>query len=157
MLTWQEIKNQPEVRRLFSQALIAVLLWVLAVALLISVLEADSLARQKIAEADTIIQLGSQYRAYGISAGASTKEGDELTVVTEIIERLGLREKVVQIGSAQKGVSVQVDGLYRDEFENLLAELSKKGISIKSAELRALPVKEERLWNVNLVLTGVQS
>ena len=157
MLTWQELKNQPEAKRLFSSMLIATLLWVLAGVLLISVLEADRQARQKISEANTIIQLGSQYRAHGASEGASTKEGDELTVVTEIIEKMGLRDKVVQIGSAQKGVSVQIDGLYKDEFEGLLSELTKRGLSIKSAELRALPVKEERLWNVNLVLAGVES
>lgn len=105
----------------------------------------------------TLNELAAQYRQLAGESGAvaRTDAGDIVPVFSQIVEEMGLRDRLLQISPVSRGVSVQMDRLYAEELVSLLKGLTSRGIRVNSSELRALPFQDKRLFSLFAML-GVE-
>jgi len=80
-----------------------------------------------------------------------------MSEISSVIDSLNLKDRIGQISSGAGGTVLQVNGLYIEELEDLISALSRRGLSVKTAEIRAMPYgKGLRLINMTAVLEGVK-
>ena len=154
MISWREIKDSPDIRRVFSTLLLGISLWGAGVVFLSNTAALDRSAMEALRESDTIIQSASVYRSFP-SAGqnnAPVSGVEAMSDVSRIVEELKLRDKMQQLNSSPTGVSLQFERLYKNEFFDLLSALQKRGLTLKMVEMKALPVAKERLWSVSMIV-----
>jgi hypothetical protein len=154
MITLGEIRDMPEAHRLFRLLGIALALWVLFALLLVRIGGMNDEILKGLEAGDNIIDAASTYRSYPTATrNQSTQPGAEpLTAVSEIVETMGLRDRMPQLQSNSAGVLLQLERLYGDEMEEFLVELEKKGLNIKTAEMRSIPSGEDRVLNATFLV-----
>ena len=154
MISWQEIKNSPDIRRMSSTLLLGIFLWIAGFVFLSNTAELDQSAMDALHEANTIIQSASLYRSFpqGAQSTAPVSGVEVMSEVSRIVEEMKLRDKMQQLTSSPTGVSLQFERLYKNEFFDLLSALVKRGLTLKMVEMKALPVAKERLWSVSMIV-----
>ncbi len=73
-------------------------------------------------------------------------------MLSEIVDTLGLRDRVVQLQSNVSGIALQLERVYGEELKEFLLTLDSRGLKIKTAEIKVLPVGSERFLAVTLLL-----
>ena len=154
MISWREIKDSPDIRRVFSTLLLGISLWGAGVVFLSNTAALDRSAMEALRESDTIIQSASVYRSFpSVGQNTAPVSGVEaMSDVSRIVEELKLRDKMQQLNSSPTGLSLQFERLYKNEFFDLLSALQKRGLTLKMVEMKALPVAKERLWSVSMIV-----
>ena len=150
-----ELREMPETRKLTLLYLFAVLLCVVLLFLLFRISGASYTLRTSLNVGDQIVNNAILYQASsskGSSTSTQTIRGEPLSVLSEIVNTLGLRDRMVQLQSNVSGVSLQLERVYGEELKDFLLTLDSRGLKIKTAELKALPVDDERLLTVTLLL-----
>lgn len=80
--------------------------------------------------------------------------GDPLTVLSRLLDKVGIKDRLVQLSSASSGVSMQVERLYPGELGTLIQEVIRQGLPILSCEIRAVPTGNERRLACSLLVGG---
>ncbi|MCL2767385.1 MAG: hypothetical protein FWE49_01445 [Synergistaceae bacterium] len=102
----------------------------------------------------TLNELAVQYRQLVRERGADIKTAAEdlIPVFSHIVEEAGMRDRLLQISTVSRGISVQMDRLYAEDLVTILNGLSMYGIRVFSSELRAMPYQDKRLFIFQAVL-----
>ena len=152
MISLSELKEMPESKRLLRLTVTAVLLWGLGFVILFCVWIADGNMERALRDKGTIIDRAVRYRAFPASDGAKTVEGDAISLVSDIVETLNMRDRVQQLQSNASGVLLQLERIYGAEMKELLSTMESRGLKIKTAEIKALPVGENHLLGATFQL-----
>ena len=148
-----EIKSSPEFPRLRRIALAALAVWLAFAVVLGLALSAKSANESRLREAERVLRGASELRSYPERSVASAEE--PLTAVSAILDKTSLQSKVAQLSSSPAGLALQVNRLYPDEFETLVEEIRRNGLTVKTAEVRLLEARRDgRLLNVTLTIEG---
>ncbi|MDL2263301.1 hypothetical protein LJC31_01470 [Synergistaceae bacterium OttesenSCG-928-I11] len=150
-----ELREMPETRKLTLIYLLAVLLWIALLFLLFRIYDTSHSLRTSLNTGDQIVNNAILYQASsskGSSIPTQAIRGEPLSVLSEIVNTLGLRDRMVQLQSNVSGISLQLERVYGEELKDFLLTLDSRGLKIKTAELKALPVDNERLLAVTLLL-----
>lgn len=153
-MTLLEIRELPEARKLFKLILGAASLWILALILLLQALDLNTQARRDLADADRVVNASIVYKAHPSTNApkpGSTAD-DPYAIVSEILASLGLEDRILQLSTQSSGVLLQVERLYGEEMAQLVTLFESQGLSVKTAELKALPVDKERLLTSTFLL-----
>jgi hypothetical protein len=96
----------------------------------------------------TLNELAVQYRQLIVdtSGNIKTATDDLMPVFSQIVEGAGLRDRLIQISLASRGVTVQMERLYAEDLIKILNELTRHGIRVYASELRAMPYQDNRLF-----------
>lgn len=155
MTVIDELRSMPEIRRLTITYAVVAVLWI---ALLFAILKVSDLSRDiggDLSAGDQIISSALVYHADpGGSSQAQTQTftGDALSVISEIVSTLGMRERMTQLQSNMSGISLQFEKLYGDELKDFLTALDNRGLKVQNGEIRALPSGDDRLLNAALLV-----
>lgn len=103
----------------------------------------------------TLTALAAEYRAKAPLARNVQEDVDVPTVFTQVSERMGLGSRVNRISPDGRNQSVEINRLYAEELTELERELAARGVRFISAEIRALPAGEERLFTVSAIIGPV--
>ena len=154
MSFFRDAYESPEWRRLARVYLLAAAVWIALVFFLVRISETAIRITGDIGSGELIIGNALTYRAYpGTSKKTSSvREAEPLTVLSDIIDTLNLRERVQQLQANSSGVLVQLERVYGEELRELLLTLDSRGLQIKTAEIKALPSGDVRLLSITLLL-----
>ncbi|MDR2528275.1 MAG: hypothetical protein LBD04_04555 [Synergistaceae bacterium] len=97
----------------------------------------------------------AEYRALTSSSSASKANSvDAMTAFTQVSAQIGLGSRVSRVVPTPDGkrCSVEVGRLYAEELVDMVRELAARGIRVISAEVRALPASQERLFTLSAVV-----
>lgn len=101
---------------------------------------------------DQLVDVIGQYRVLSEIEGRPVVTEDPIVVVSSLVGTMGLKENLVQISSMNKGLNVQLGRMYMDKALDFLVELDKRGLTVESAEIRAVPDGGSRLLSLTLVV-----
>lgn len=149
------IKEIPELRKIVITFALACISWLAFLLLASEISSNDRTADGNISSSEQIMSIAMTYKASSGNVGAAHTEklkGEPLTVLSDIIDGLGIRDRLVQLQSNASGIAIQVERLYGDEFEALISTIDSRGLSIKTSDVKALPVNDERLISSTLLL-----
>ncbi|NLL36345.1 MAG: type II secretion system protein M [Fretibacterium sp.] len=93
--------------------------------------------------------LVEEHRASGSDSGQAV---DVPTVFAQVSERLALGTRVNRMTPDGKNHSIEVNRLYAEELVELVRELALRGVRLFSAEVRALPAGNDRLFTVSAII-----
>ena len=85
----------------------------------------------------------------------SSRNVDVASVFAQVSERMQLGSRVNRITPDGRNQSVEINRLYAEELAELMRNLASRGVTFKSAEIRALPAGSERLFTVNAIIGPV--
>lgn len=155
MVNFDELRNVPSAVKLGKLAIFALCLWLLGLVIFSKALFIMNDNGERMKEADRILNAATTIKSYpsrGFSAGE-----EPLTVVSGVIDKLGVKERVSKMASTSTGLVVQLDRLYPDELTKLVEEFSKSGLPIATTEIRAaVSGKEGRTITAVFSLEGVR-
>ena len=76
-----------------------------------------------------------------------------MSLLTDTINELRLKDRVGLMNSASSGLTVQVTELNGAEFVSLLKRLAEKDLQVKTADIRAITsVQKGRLINASMLI-----
>ncbi|MDR1621684.1 MAG: type II secretion system protein M [Synergistaceae bacterium] len=103
---------------------------------------------------NTLSQLAAEYKALGSDPSASREETDVVTAFTQVSAQIALGSRVSRLAPTPDGrrCSVEINRLYAEELVNMVRELAARGVRVISAEVRALPAGQERLFTLAAVI-----
>ena len=104
---------------------------------------------------NTLLRLGNEYKTLAPRSQASSRSVDVPSVFAQVSERMGLGNRVNRITPDGRNLSVEINRLYDEELAELQRQLSSGGVRFISAELRALPVGQERLFTLSAIIGPV--
>lgn len=143
----------PEAQRLMKMAAVVLCIWVFGFILLSNALFLKSSASNRVVEADGVINAAFTIKSYptrNISVGR-----EPLSAVSNILDSLGLRARVSQMSSSASGLVLQVNDLYVGEMSGLIEAVSASGLTIRTAEIRAIATNQNgRKMTISFVLEG---
>jgi hypothetical protein len=151
----REILRDGDFRKPIFLSAAALIVWILLIVLLLSSDTSFSLAGADLSSSGRVIGYAMQLKALPRTGNARTDIPDEpLSALSNIIDALGLRDRMQQLQSNPSGIVVQLERLYGNELGELLGSIENSGLLVKTAEIRALPVpgEEGRLLSVTLTM-----
>ncbi|MDO4987838.1 MAG: type II secretion system protein GspM [Synergistes sp.] len=153
---YDEINSLPEAKRLHKAVVIAAVIWLVAVVVFVFALSAMSANRERLDEAGRVLNGAMTIKSYpALGTGAEGKE--PLAALSEIVDKLGLQSNVVQMSSSSSGLLLQISRLYNDDFTKLIEDIDKNGLTIKTAEIRAVSSqKDGRLIDATVTIGGTK-
>lgn len=154
MFSLQDIRNSAEGRKLLRIYLFAALLWIALFVVLSQTAGSGTRLSADIDAGDGIIANGLLYKSYPASRKntPASQEAEPLTVLSDIVNALSLRDRLQQLQANSSGILVQLERMYGNEVNEFLLTLESRGLQIKTAELKPLPAGDIRLLNVTLLL-----
>lgn len=152
MISFSELREMPESRRAFGFIALAVVIWAAGLILLFMASGVGSSLGTNMESGDRIINSATVYRAYPRAEQPQTQAlgEDPMTVVTEVVNTLGFSDRMRDLQMGPSGVSVQLERLYGNELGDFLSTMESRGLAIRTAEIRVLPVDGERRLAVSL-------
>ena len=102
----------------------------------------------------TLSQLVTEYKALASNPSASREETDVVTAFTQVSAQIELGSRVSRLAPTPDGrrCSVEINRLYAEELVDMVRELAARGVRVTSAEVRALPAGQERLFTLTAVI-----
>lgn len=154
-MTLSEFREMPEARKISRLLLLAAVIWMAFLFLVLEIRDMGRVIGRDLSAGDQIINNAIVFRSYPAAtrtkAAPSTTE-EPLTVLSQIVDALELRERMLQLQSNASGILLQLDKLYGEELEEFLATIESRGLTIKTAEIRSIPSGEERLIGATLLM-----
>ena len=79
---------------------------------------------------------------------------DVVTAFTQVSAQIELGSRVSRLAPTPDGrrCSVEINRLYAEELVDMVRELAARGVRVISAEIRALPAGQERLFTLAAVI-----
>lgn len=151
MISFDELRELPETKRLKQGILVAAVIWIAAVFAFSSAISSLKTNEERLKDAERVLNTAVIVRGYPNRSEGNVRE--PLSAVSEILDKCELKSKVAQLSSSQGGLVLQVNRLYTDELVELVNEIQRSGLSIKNAEIRALSSqKDGRLINTTMTI-----
>ncbi|MDR1379305.1 MAG: type II secretion system protein M [Synergistaceae bacterium] len=103
----------------------------------------------------TLSQLAAEYKSLASDpSDVNTNAVDVMTTFTRVSAQVELGSRVTRIAPAPDGrrCTVEINRLYAEEMTEIVRALAARGIRVISAEIRALPAGEERLFSLYAVI-----
>ncbi|MDR2179869.1 MAG: type II secretion system protein M [Synergistaceae bacterium] len=102
----------------------------------------------------TLSQLATEYKSLAANPSASREETDVVTAFTQVSAQIELGSRVSRLAPTPDGrrCSVEINRLYAEELVDMVRELAARGVRVISAEVRALPAGQERLFTLAAVI-----
>jgi hypothetical protein len=102
----------------------------------------------------TLNELAVQYKQLLTerSDSIATAAEDLIPVFSRIVNDVGTRERLIQISTVSRGISVSMERLYAEDLVEILNGLQKHGIRVYLSEIRALPYQDKRLFSFTATL-----
>ncbi|MDD3673360.1 MAG: hypothetical protein PHG70_07575 [Synergistaceae bacterium] len=147
----RDLTEHPDSKRLFKNLSVASALWSLGIIFFCISVFAVNGYQENLADADSIIRAAAKVRS---SPGQIMGNREPLSEISEIIDKLGIKQNVTQLGASSSGLVLAVAGIDTDTFASLAEEISHKGLLVKSAELRALSSGGQRKLSVSVSIGG---
>ncbi|MCF4150751.1 hypothetical protein L2W58_02960 [Dethiosulfovibrio sp. F2B] len=147
--------SRDSVRPLLFMVL-AFLLWVISFYVWSGISNLESKSKLNYARFEELTEVVRSYKNLPHREDRSSAPEDPMVVVSSLVESMGLKDNLIQISSLSKGVSVQLSRLYSEKTLSFIQELGKRGLSIESAEVRAVPEGAFRLLSISLIITVSQ-
>jgi hypothetical protein len=98
----------------------------------------------------TLSSLAAEYKTIAPASSASRGDVNAIVVFNEVSGQLNLGVRVGKISPTPDGrrFSVDISRLYAEELTDIVRELSARGVRLVSAQIRALPAGQERLFSL---------
>ena len=109
-----------------------------------------SLSQTRYAELN---RLSNEYKALA-PAGAVGGEVDVMTAFAQVSARIELAGRVSRISPMPDGKRcfVEINRMYAEELVEMVDELAVRGVRVISAEIFTIPVRDERLFRLNVTI-----
>ena len=150
---FREILRDGDFKKPAFLCAVALVVWVLLIALTLSSDASFSMASADLSSSGKVLDYAMQLKAMPRTVNVVTDIPDEpLSVLSNIIDALGLRGRMQQLQSNPSGIVVQLERLYGDELGELLGSIENSGLSVRTAEIRALPSEDGKLLSAVLTM-----
>lgn len=147
----EEIRALPETKKLIRLVLLALFIWTAAAALFLEALAVLNSSKDRLIDAERILAAANSFYSY--PSRNVQKDKEPLSLLTETINGLGLRDRVELMNSWASGLTVRMTDLNGLEFISLLKRLSENGLEIRTADIRAITSAQKgRLINASMVI-----
>jgi hypothetical protein len=151
MRTLREIFLDREFRRPFFVCFLAAAVWIACFALVWETMSLGERIQADIVSSGRVIDYAAQFRALP-QTGPAAATGEPLGVLSQIVDALGLRDRLRQLQTNASGAVIQLDRLYGGELRDLLGAAEKRGLVVRTAEIRALPGEAGRILSVTIMV-----
>ena len=157
MVGFREILRDGNFRRPAFLCAAALIVWILSIALILSSDTSFNIADADLSSSGRVLDYAMQLKALPRTGNTVTDIPEEpLSALSNIISALGLRDRMQQLQSNPSGIVVQLERLYGNELGELLSSIENGGLTVKTAEIRALPGEEGRLLNALLTMEAAK-
>ena len=148
----------PGARKTMSFLIIALILWITGLYYSSSTARMEQTFKFQQGRLVTLNELAEQYKQLLTNSSDNMKTDKEelIPVFSQIVEEAGMRDRLIQISSVYRGISVQMEMLYAEDLVTIINGLTKHGIKVFTSDLRAMPFQDKRLFTFNAVL-GVEN
>ena len=147
----EEIRELPETKKLIRLGLLALLVWTVGAALFLEAAAVLNSSRERIVDAGRVLDAANTFYSYPSRTSAEGKE--PLSLLTDAINELSLKDRVGLMNSGSLGLTVQMTELNGAEFVSLLKRFAEKGLQIKTADIRAITSAQKgRLINASMLI-----
>ena len=105
----------------------------------------------------TLLILADEYRSLDVKDVSVSSSGnvDVPAIFAQISEQMQLGSRVNRIAPDGRNQSVEINRLYAEELTELEVLLASRGVRFLSAELRALPSGNQRLFTISAIIGPV--
>ncbi|MEA4873178.1 MAG: hypothetical protein VB076_10275 [Synergistaceae bacterium] len=147
----EEIRGLPETKKLIRLGLLALLVWTAGTAFFLEASSILNSSKDRVMDTGKILDAANTFYSYPSRTSAEGKE--PLSLLTDVINELSLKDRVGLMNSGSSGLTVQMTELNGAEFVSLLKRLSEKGLQVKTADIRAITsVQKGRLINSSMLI-----
>ena len=147
----EEIKGLLQTKKLVRLVLLSALIWTVGIVLFAEAAIVLNNNRDRLLDTGKILNAANIYRSYPSRTSAEGKE--PLSALSDTIEELGFKDRAGLVNSGSSGLTVQITELNGAEFTSFLSLLSKKGLQVKTAEIRAITSSQKgRLINASILI-----
>lgn len=154
MMTFEKLRKTPEFRPLAKLAAAVLAVWAAAILMAAAAAGFIGANTERADETALVADMGTAVKSYPQRAMNSSQAS--LANVSSMIETLALRDKAGQISSTQTGFIMEFSKLYPAEFTKLVETVRDHGLSVKTADVKAMPSDSGRLINVVLELEAAR-
>ena len=147
----EEIRGLLQTKKLVRLALLSALIWTVGIVLFAEAAIILSNNRDRLLDTGKILNAANIYHSFPSHTSAEGKE--PLSALSDAIGELNLKDRVGLVNSGSSGLTVQITELNGAEFITFLTLLSKKGLQVKTAEIRAITSSQKgRLINASILI-----
>ena len=147
----EEIRGLPETKKLIRLGLLALLVWTAATAFFLEASSILNSSKDRVMDTGKILDAANTFYSYPSRTSAEGKE--PLSLLTDAINELSLKDRVGLMNSGSSGLTVQMTELNGAEFVSLLKRFAEKGLQIKTADIRAITSAQKgRLINASMLI-----
>ena len=147
----EEIRELPETKKLIRLGLLALLVWTAGTAFFLEASSILNSSKDRVMDTGKILDAANTFYSYPSRTSAEGKE--PLSLLTDAINELSLKDRVGLMNSGSLGLTVQMTELNGAEFVSLLKRLAEKGLQIKTADIRAITSAQKgRLINASMLI-----
>ncbi|NLD05263.1 MAG: hypothetical protein GX672_05130 [Synergistaceae bacterium] len=147
----EEIRGLPESKKLVRLALLALLIWTVGTVLFLEASADLNSSKARVMDTGKIVDAANTFYSYPSRISSEGKE--PLSILTETINELSLKDRVGLMNSGSSGLTVQMTELNGADFVSLLKLLSEKGLQVRTADIRAITSpRKGRLINASMLI-----
>lgn len=147
----EEIRELPETKKLIRLGLLALLVWTAGTAFFLEASSILNSSKDRVMDTGKILDAANTFYSYPSRTSAEGKE--PLSLLTDAINELSLKDRVGLMNSGSLGLTVQMTELNGAEFVSLLKRFAEKGLQIKTADIRAITSAQKgRLINASMLI-----
>ena len=147
----EEIRGLPETKKLIRLGLLALLVWTAGTAFFLEASSILNSSKDRVMDTGKILDAANTFYSYPSRTSAEGKE--PLSLLTDVINELSLKDRVGLMNSGSSGLTVQMTELNGAEFVSFLKRLSEKGLQVNTADIRAITSAQKgRLINASMLI-----
>ena len=147
----EEIRGLPETKKLIRLGLLALLVWTAGTAFFLEASSILNSSKDRVMDTGKILDAANTFYSYPSRTSAEGKE--PLSLLTDAINELSLKDRVGLMNSGSSGLTVQMTELNGTEFVSFLKRLSEKGLQVNTADIRAITSAQKgRLINASMLI-----
>ena len=147
----EEIRELPETKKLIRLGLLALLVWTAGTAFFLEASSILNSSKDRVMDTGKILDAANTFYSYPSRTSAEGKE--PLSLLTDAINELSLKDRVGLMNSGSSGLTVQMTELNGAEFVSFLKRLSEKGLQVNTADIRAITSAQKgRLINASMLI-----
>jgi len=147
----EEIRGLPETKKLIRLGLLALLVWTAGTAFFLEASSILNSSKDRVMDTGKILDAANTFYSYPSRTSSEGKE--PLSLLTDAINELSLKDRVGLMNSGSSGLTVQMTELNGAEFVSFLKRLSEKGLQVNTADIRAITSAQKgRLINASMLI-----
>lgn len=112
------------------------------------------LKKERFGEFLQVVREYRQLHGQSSSNNPEVAEGGPVQIISDLLGRLEIRDRLVQMSMTGSGITLQLRNLYVEDMANLVENLANSGLIIESAQIRALQGNEGRIFDISLIVVS---